>query len=283
MKLCFHTMAFSSYPIWVNSYLLDKVTEILAEIGYPGIEILAERPHALPNDLGSSERQALRKKLQGRGLQICAVCPLVAPHRNPASPFSLERKDSRRYLEECVRLAADLECNTVVFPAGWSVIGVDPQECYKYSCETLSHVSLTAEKMGVQLAVEAVWHRASNIVYTSSQAIEMARAVGSPAVKLMIDTFHVCAENELIPDVVRAYGDETIHVHLADIAENRRERRIPGEGIVNIMEALSALQDSGYDGAVSIELWGTDPVEIARDSYRYLMSLPGDFFGKRLS
>jgi protein FrlC len=278
MELCFHTIAFSSFPIWTNAHLLDEAIRIIAEIGYKGIEILAERPHAYPSDLGQSDRQALKRKLNKSGLKVWAICPLMAFGRNPASPIFQEREDSRKYLCECVKLASDLECPTTIFPPGWSVVGADPVESYKHSCETLAQTAMIAEKLGVQIAIEAIWHPASNLVYHASQAVSMMEGVKNPAVKLMMDTYHVWAENENISEVIEIYGPDLVHVHLEDISPTRRERLIPGKGIGDIHNTLRLLKKHNYNGPISVELWGPEPREIAQDSFDFIHSLPDDFF-----
>jgi len=281
MELCFHTIAFSSFPIWTNAHLLEKAIRIIAEVGYEGVEILAERPHAYPSDLGQSDRQALKRMLKRNGLKVWAICPLMVFGRNPGSPIFQEREDSRKYLCECIQLANDLECPTTIFPPGWSVVGADPKECYKHSCETLAQTAMIAEKLGVQLAIEAISRPACNLVHLASKAVAMIDAVKSPAVKFMMDTYHVWAENENIAEVIKIYGKDLVHVHLEDISSTRKERLIPGKGIADIYNTLRLLRNNNYDGPVSIELWGPTPREIAKDSCIFMRSLPDGFFMTR--
>lgn len=278
MVLCFPTISFSSFPLWANAHSLDEVIRIIMGIGYKAIEILADRPHAFPADLSAGDRMALKRKLGQAGLKVSAVCPQIGPNRNPASPFKLELQDSRKYLRECVELASDLECGVLIYPAGWSVGGTDPEESYKNSCETLAQLANIGEKRGVQIAVEVVWKRASNLVYLSSHGVNMVKKVGHPSAKIMLDTFHAWAENEDIVQVIESYGADLVHCHLEDISSNRLERRALGQGVADIEQVLSVLKSRGYKSAVSLELWGADPKKMAIDSYNYLKALPGKYF-----
>ncbi len=278
MILCVPTISFSSFPIWVNAHSLDEVIRILTEIGYPAVEILADRPHALPADLRAGDRRTMKRKLVQAGLKVPAVCAQIGPNRNPASPFKAELQASRKYLTQCVQLASDLESSVLIYPAGWSVTGMDPQESYRNSCETLAQLALLGEKHGVRIAVEATLKRASNLVHLSSQAVEMIRKVGHPYAKVMMDSFHVWAENEDIAQVIEAYGADLVHVHLEDMSENRLDRRALGQGVADVEQVLALLKSKGYKSAVSLELWGADPQKMVRDSYQYLKGLPTKYF-----
>ena len=278
MILCYHSISFSSFPFWVNSHSLDEVIRIITDIGYKGIEILADRPHAFPADLSPGDRRVLKRKLGQAGLKVTALCPQIGPNRNPASPFKLELQDSRKYLSECVELASELDCSVLIYPAGWSVAGMDPQESHHNSCETLAQLANIGEKKGVQIAVETVWKRASNLVYRSSHAVDMIKKVGHPLAKIMLDTFHAWAEDEDIVQVIEAYGTDLVHCHLEDMSSNRMERRALGQGTADIEQVLSVLKGKGYKGAVSLELWGADPKRMAIDSYHYLRTLPTQYF-----
>jgi len=278
MILCYHSISFSSFPFWVNAHSLDEVIRIITDIGYKGIELLADRPHAFPADLSLGDRKILKRKLEQAGLKVAALCPQIGPNRNPASPFKPELQDSRKYLTECVELASELDCKVLIYPAGWSVEGMDPQESYRNSCETLGQLAHIGEKQGVQIAVEAVWKRASNLVYLSPHAVDMIKKVGHPFAKIMLDTFHAWAENEDIVQVIEAYGTDLVHCHLEDMSSDRMERRALGQGTADIKQVLSVLGRKGYKGAVSLELWGADPKKMAIDSYRYLKTLPMQYF-----
>jgi sugar phosphate isomerase/epimerase len=55
---------------------------------------------------------------------------------------------------------------------------------------------------------------------------------------------------------VRRLGRLLRHVHLEDIAPTRvHHHLIPGEGAIDFGATLRALQDVGYDGWITIELY----------------------------
>jgi len=57
-------------------------------------------------------------------------------------------------------------------------------------------------------------------------------------------------------ETVRRLGKLIRHVHLEDIAPTRvHHHMIPGEGVIDFRSTLAALQEIGYDGWVTIELY----------------------------
>jgi len=273
MILSFNTITFSPLPIWGNSYPLMECARILADIGYSGIEILAGRPHAWPYDLGRKERQKLKNDLKNLSLEIVGICPLIAPSYNPASLFKEEYEEAQKYIIESVRLAADLESRHVVYPTGWVVHGTSSEEAWKRSAETLYKAAEEGKKYGVTLLIEAIRKVSSNLLWNSRQAVKMMDELAHSNVKLMMDTFHVWSENEDTEEVIELYGRNLRHVHMEDISHSRLDRKIPGQGVEDLTKVVSTLKEAGYDGALSVEIWGMNPEEMARDSFQFLNKL----------
>jgi protein FrlC len=273
MILSFNTITFSPLPVWANSYPLLECAKLIADIGYAGIEIIAGRPHAWPEDLGIGERRRIQKEIERMGLKIVALCPLIAPFYNPASLHGREYQEAQDYLVQCMGLAADLGSPYVISSAGWRVQGTSPEEAWKRALETFHKAAEEGRKQGTTLLIEAVRKVSSNLLWNSRQAVKMMKELAHPNVKLMMDTFHVWSESEDIEEVIRLYGEDLKHIHLEDISPSGTDRRIPGQGIANLEILIAALQKAGYDKALSVELWGFNPEDIARNSFSFLNEL----------
>jgi protein FrlC len=273
MNLCFNTISFTPTHVWSNSHTLIDTAEILSEIGFDGMEIAAGRPHAWPSDLSQQERSLLTQYFERLGIEIVAICPLIAPHLNPASLYVQELRDAREYMIDCVRLASDLKSQLVVYPAGWVVQGTSPAEAWKHSCETLRIAAEEGRRHGVTVVVEAIRRVSSNLLWSSDQALRMVLDSAHPNVGLMMDTFHVWAEGEEPSEVINKYGERLSHIHMVDASESGGERRIPGDGVQDIAAVIEGLKEVGYEGALSVEIWGLDPTKMARDSYTNLKRL----------
>jgi len=67
--------------------------------------------------------------------------------------------------------------------------------------------------------------------------------------KMLVDTFHMnIEEKDIIESILHAKGYVS-HVHFAD-----SNRWAPGCGHINFAEILDALEEIGYEGAVSAEI-----------------------------
>ena len=91
------------------------------------------------------------------------------------------------------------------------------------------------------------------------QGLALIEDVGSPAVGLHLDTFHMHLEEKDSAAAIRLAGPHIYHFH---IAEN--DRGVPGTGQVNWTAVAAALKDVNYHGAIVIESFTPAVVSIAR-------------------
>jgi 4-hydroxyphenylpyruvate dioxygenase len=117
-------------------------------------------------------------------------------------------------------------------------------------------------------------------------AWEVVRRVESPAIGLILDSFHTLAmkvETESIRAIPR---DRIFHVQLSDapLIEmdpeylSRHFRSMPGDGDLPLVDFMRAVAATGYDGVFSLEvlndqLRGGSPRIVALDGYRALLHL----------
>jgi sugar phosphate isomerase/epimerase len=75
------------------------------------------------------------------------------------------------------------------------------------------------------------------------------------------------SESQPIPDIIRQYANRTGHFHAND-----PNRRGPGFGDVDFVPIFRALNESGYDRWVSVEVFDytPDPETIAEKSIEYM-------------
>jgi len=89
--------------------------------------------------------------------------------------------------------------------------------------------------------------------------LELVELIGSPAVGLMMDTFHANIEEKHLGKAIEMAGDKLWHVHA-----NENDRGIPGTGHVAWPEVGAALKKINFSGALVIESFSTEVKEIAR-------------------
>jgi len=273
MKYAFNTWAYSSFPAWLPCYPLDEAIRRIAAIGYDGVEIGCAAPHAWPAYLSKERRAELRNLLEVSGLQAVSLLPTPGggPGFNPASPLPEEREATIRYYNEVIDLASDLGANKVLYIAGWQIFGTTRQQAWDRSKNCLDQIASHADKKGITIVVEPT-AAATNLIETADDAMELMRSVARDNVKVMFDTLHALYRNEIPADYVRAMRDDLVHIHVSD-----SNRVIPGEGRVDWIGLMQALNECGYDGYLTMEIGldsrTADPDQIARTALKFLKGI----------
>ena len=96
-----------------------------------------------------------------------------------------------------------------------------------------------------------------NFVNTLAEAAEMARRVGNPALRIMVDTLAASLmESEPVADAIRRWMPTGLMSH---IQFNDRNRRGPGQGDDKFAPVLRALRETGYSGWIAMEPFVYEP------------------------
>ena len=75
MKIGLYSVTYRG--VWYKGEAIDvfDLVRLARELGYEGLELDAERPHAAPMDLSADDRKRLRDLAGETGVPICAVSP----------------------------------------------------------------------------------------------------------------------------------------------------------------------------------------------------------------
>jgi 4-hydroxyphenylpyruvate dioxygenase len=118
-----------------------------------------------------------------------------------------------------------------------------------------------AAKRGLRVAFEALaWGRHVN---DYRDAWEVVRRADHPAVGLVLDSFHVLARDTDLKPLRGIPPDRVFLVQMADaprldmdyLSWSRHYRCFPGQGELPIGEFMQALQATGFDGLLSLEIF----------------------------
>jgi sugar phosphate isomerase/epimerase len=146
----------------------------------------------------------------------------------------------------------------VITPAAWGMFSLrlpafgppprTPAEDEAVLLEGLAELGRHAEAAGVVVLLEPLNRYEDHMVNTVAAAAGLARAVGSPAVRVLADTYHMNIEEADPCSALRAAADVLGGVHLSD--SNRHQ---PGTGHVPFPAILATLRELGFDGVLSVE------------------------------
>jgi sugar phosphate isomerase/epimerase len=268
MQLAFSTNAYLKFPF-------GEAVSRLAAIGYRGIEIMADVPHAWPACLLEEQKQAIRQALANHGLAISNVNAFMMnaisdarQHYWHPSWIEPDRHYRQIRIDHTVRsltLARELGAPSITTEPGGPVEpGGSWSAALKLFVDGLQPVAEHAEKQGVLLLIEP---EPGLLIENADQFLEMIEKIDSPAVGLNFDIGHFyCVGDDPAPTVHRL-APYIRHFHLEDIAATRvHHHLIPGEGAIDFPAVFGAIRQIGYDGWITVELYPyvDDPDHAAR-------------------
>lgn len=256
MKLAFSTNAFLHHSF-------AETCHQLAGIGYQGVEVMADVPHAWPAYLLPEQKAAIRQNLAENRLAVSNVNAFMMhavndPRQKYWHPSWIEPDQHYRQIRidhtmRALSLAQEIGAKCVTTEPGGPLEGRPWGECLQLFVEMLQPVVKHAEQVGVKLLIEP---EPDLLLETADQYLEFTRHISSPALGLNFDIGHFFCVKDDPAATVHRLKDHIQHVHLEDIAETRvHHHLIPGEGVIDFGAALTALQEVGYDGWVTIELY----------------------------
>jgi D-psicose/D-tagatose/L-ribulose 3-epimerase len=195
----------------------------------------------------------------------CSICAVMGADRDPAHEDEAIQKSGVAYLKHCIDAAVTMNARALVGPLysavgrTWQATAEQRKRDLERCVRNLKQVAKYAEDKGVTLALEPLNRFETSFINLTDQALELARMVDSPRVKLMMDTFHANIEEKSLGKAIEAAGPLMVHVHA-----NENDRGTPGTGHVAWNEIAAALKKINFDGAMVIESFSTEVKEIAR-------------------
>lgn len=170
---------------------------------------------------------------------------------------------------------------------GVLVVGTDgpPQpslEALDTVAAVIRDLARLIEGLHVQLAIEFNW---SPLVKSLKSAVLVAEKVDHPQVGILFDTAHYYTTTTKFEHLTAQSVPLIKHVHINDMRDKPGElsncnsdRILPGRGILDLHTCISALEQHGYRGYYSLELfndelWQLSCAEAANLCYQSLLPL----------
>ena len=225
--------------------------------GFETIEIAIEDPSHI-------DPAHVKAELDKAKLACGSVCAAMGPGRDFRGTPE-EQKTAMDYCKALIDQMVVLGCPTLIGPV-YSVVGkADAVEASAQKVEwalvvkNLKDLSAYAEKRGVQIAVEPLNRFETDFLNTCDQGLKLIKAVGSPALKLHLDTFHMNIEEKDQAAAIIKAGKHLAHFHACG-----SDRGTPGNDHIDWKPIAKALKKIKYKGDVVIESFTTDVKVIAR-------------------
>lgn len=277
MEIAFSTNAFKKFT-------LNNTINILAEIGYKGIEILCDIPHAYPKTITNSNiddlKQLLSKlKISISNLNAFTLFALGDTYHPSWIENNLEKRKLRiDHTIDCITLARKLGASNISTEPGGPTInqGLNENELLKVFANGINEILKVAEKENVTVLVEP---EPALLIENSEQFIKFIKNFDSEYIGLNFDIGHFFCVGEDPSSVIYKLSEYVRHVHLEDIAEDRTHHHLMlGEGAIDFESVFKSMKDIGYDGFVTIELYPyqDSPILAAKNAMKFIKSF--DYF-----
>ena len=269
MKLAFSSNAYMHFSI-------EATIEKIASLGYRGIEILADVPHAWPAGLLEECKDSIRKQLEKHQLEISNVNAFmmnaIADPRQPywypgwTDPDPHYRAIRREHTKRALKLAHELGAPCITTePGGRLAPGQSWQQGAQIFYEELMPCIEVAEKLKTKLLIEP---EPDLMIEKFGQYLEFMTRIDSPWVGLNFDIGHAFCVREEPQDWVARMAPHTRHYHIEDIATTRVHRHlIPGRGAIDFEATIGAIAE--------LYPYIDSPDEAAREAHQYMTSLLG--------
>jgi D-psicose/D-tagatose/L-ribulose 3-epimerase len=225
--------------------------------GFDTVEIAIEDPSHI-------DPAHVKAELDKNGLVCGSVCACLGPDRDLRGDEQ-QQKTAMTYMMQLLDQMVEMDCPSLIGPV-YSAVGradaVPPAE-YQQQWQTvvknLRALCAYAQERGRRICMEPLNRFETDFINTVEQGLKMIRDVGSPALKLHLDTFHMNIEQKSQPAAIRKAGKHLAHFHACG-----SDRGTPGGDHIDWKGIAKALQAVKYNGDVVIESFTQDVKVIAR-------------------
>ena len=273
MKTGFSTNAFTKFS------LLETI-EIISDVGYDGLEIVADTPHAfLP--LSNEKLKQIKHSLENKKLLVSNI------NANTVLGWNLEngndekfepslsnknetlRKWRVEYTKKAIEVAAELSAPSVCITSGIKNAEIFENEMTQIN-KSLSEILEFAEKNSILICME---YEPGLLIEKSHDVFEVSKNFKN--LGLNLDTCHVEVSNEDFSKVIHKFKDKIFHTHISDCKNSIHYHLIPGYGEIDFVKIYSNLKEINYDGFLTAELYtyAEKPREAASETFIFLNNL----------
>jgi len=273
-QLAFSTNAFKKST-------LEEAIDMIADVGYAGVELMADVPHAYPPTFDAARRQRVREQIARRGLTVSNVNAFThfAEGGDTYHPTWIEEDAARvrqriEHTMNSTRLACEFGSKTVSLQPGGPLIGttISREEAGQRFANGLRQVLPLARELNVTLAIEPE----PGLFIESAAEYRAFKAEffrDDPFIRMNCDIGHLFCVGEDPAEVIRSMPEDVVHVHLEDIGKNRVHQHLtPGKGAIDFAAIFAALDSIDYEGWVTVELYPyeTTAAGVAKLAYEHL-------------
>jgi len=253
---------------------------IISDAGYEGIEIAAfTLVKEGVQEISPPQRKEMVSVIQDAGLECVGLHWLLAPPPEGlhfTTPDAEVRRKTVAYLDALIDFCGDLGGSYMIFgsPKQRDTKGISVEQAKKYFAEGLMSVASHAQQRGIEILIEPLGKRTTDVINTLAEASEMTRSINHPAIKMMFDFNNTVDETEPFDVILTKYYKNIHHVHVQEMGGKHLGT---GTAVNDYVKAFQVLKDMRYNHWISLEVFDFSPggKTIAAESMKILQQIEG--------
>lgn len=238
------------FAYWEKEWNADQKSYIskVKKLGFDILEISC----AMLKNISREELVEMRDMARAEGVTLTAGYG-PGPSENLASSDEAVVKNAVAFYTDILKKLEILDIHTLgggiysYWPVDYTK-PIDKEGDWKRSVKNVRIVGKIAQECGVDYCLEVLNRFEGYLLNTCAECRQFVEEVDVPAVKIMLDTFHMNIEEDSMTEAILLAGDRLGHFH---VGENNR--RLPGKGNLPWYQIGSALRAIGYDKNVVME------------------------------
>ncbi len=245
-KLCVHT-------ITTKPWAVEEAIEQYSQIGVSGITVWRQA-------LAGHHPAKIGQQIRAAGLSVVSLCRGGFFPGTDQDTRQAAIDDNLRAIDEAAELGAPL----VVLVCG-AVPGQPLEESRQQIKDGIAAVLPYAEACKVKLGIEPlhpVYADDRSAINTLKQANDVAEALDSPFVGVVVDVYHLWWDPDLETELRRCgQSDNLLAFHICDwktpTEDILNDRGLMGEGCIPIRKIRGWVEAAGFDGFNEVEIFST--------------------------
>lgn len=224
--------------------------------GFDAVELLIEDPAHI-------DPAFVKRELLKNGLACGSVAAAINPGRDLRGNAASQR-NGVKYLCQLIDQMVTLDARLLSGPV-YSYVGraeaytaAEKKRHWQAVVKNLKTVTRYAAERGKLVCVEPLNRFETDFLNTIDQGLKLIADVGSPNLKLHLDTFHANIEEKHQGEAIRRAGKHLGHIHACGA-----DRGTPGNDHIDWKSIAAALKAVKYDGDIALESVTLDVPRIA--------------------
>jgi D-psicose/D-tagatose/L-ribulose 3-epimerase len=251
------------YAYWVTEWEADFLPYVgkVKALGFDQLEVngngLVKMSAPARRELAAAARDQEIALSYGLGL---------SPENDVSSPDEAVRRAGIAHMRKVIEAIGEMgggtmggtvhSCWPQTLPRGYA----DKRPFRDQSLKSIRELVKIAADHRVTLCVEVINRFEQFLINTAAEAVAYVDEVGSPALGILLDTFHLNIEEDSIGGAIRLAGPRMKQLHIGET-----NRKPPGMGRMPWAEVRQALDDVKFEGSLVMEPFVLPGGQIGRD------------------